>query len=247
MMSQAEKISVPADNPEYFNSVSVRQWTLDHHHHQSSSSVNSHMNTFSPRSSDPVMVEPEVVESFRTIEKLCQEKSRSSIKSKTSKKFGSLKRLFSSGSRRNSSDLDTSETSAPPPLTSSNQYASLPSTPRRARTNLFRLSSDSMRSINKCLAQAPQSSPSHAQRAGAGAKPPRNPVKQTKPPPGVIIPSSSTSFHRIPARTRSLSSGGHQQLSTWPGMTPPFTPPLHNTCRGYRDKELPDIVILFRY
>ena len=151
-MSQNRKLSFPADNPEYFN---VSNWQggemtmASPRNAESSSRQLLHLDSINRDNLEPTN---EVMECLENIEKLAEKQNGS--KSRTKKRLGSLKRLFSTGNRRGSSAGVENEY-LPSPSPSGNQYGSLPSTPTKVtNNNVFRLSSDSAKTATKSLSRA---------------------------------------------------------------------------------------------
>jgi len=229
---------------------------------------------FHRQTSDILEPTSEVVESLKHIEKLAEKQNS---KSRTKKRLGSLKRLFSTGSRRVSSSAEENEyLPTPSGFQSGSGTASQPTTPTRVTNNMqFRLSTDSTKSASRAqtlnkpkTSQLPPLSPAinierkvsqsyyNVSEQQTSNKPPilRTPVRSTKPPSGV---SQTPQRHRsgpgaaagaaasgAGSRLRSVSSSVNHD-SVWPGMEAPPLPQLHKTCRGYKDSDMPNIVILF--
>lgn len=137
-MSHIRQLSIPADNPEYFNSS---RWTVDN---DDQSSV---MRSAGVVTND-IMVEQAPVQLMESIKMIDNMAAKEETKPRSKNRLGSsLKRLFRSASRRGSAseievDHSNNNSSSLPPVSHTNHYASLPSSPRhqsKARTQTSRV------------------------------------------------------------------------------------------------------------
>ena len=128
-MSHIRQLSIPADNPEYFNSS---RWTVDVDNNDQSSVMRSAgvvTNDIMVQQQAPV----QVMESIKIIDNMA---AKEETKPRSKNRLGSsLKRLFRSASRRGSAseievDHSNNNSSSLPPVSNTNHYASLPSSPR---------------------------------------------------------------------------------------------------------------------
>ena len=224
-MSQNRKLSVPADNPQYFSQT---DWPLESPAMAMAGADQTSRLTVEEIGDLEPSITTEVVQSLLNIEKLAGKQG--STKAKTKRGLGSSLRrsallhlhntnlrfhlsyfrLFSSGQRRGSSGVENEY--HPTPLPGGHQASgSLPTTPVKIMNNnsLFRHSTDSGKTINfqpsMSLIGTPIS-PSAAEprsyynidNKSNTLKLSKTPVKHSKPPPG---PS------RTPQKVRSLSVG----------------------------------------
>jgi len=265
VMTENRKLSVPADNPEYFN---LADWEGIGGDGSSQAETNQAiLNNLGD-------LEPprEVFDSLVSIEKLTE---KNNAKTKKKKLGSSLKRLFSSNNRRNSgSGLENEYLPTPSsPNDTFKAFGSLPSTPTKTPQNPFFRHSSESKSLKSTLSRqvsnpmtptTPDNSTNNPSskfyyntqenKASGSAKPKsaKTPVKSSKPPPGpnksntprktsVTSPMKSGGMlSRV--RTRSTCSTGREGV---PGMEAPPLPVLHSVCRGFVEGEMPSIVILY--
>ena len=208
-MNHTRKLSLPADNPEYFNicqpeteqrprlvmgpdAVTYRRQTSD--------------------ISDIFEPTDEVRESLENIEKLAEKQ-----KSRASKnRLGSLKRLFSSGARRGSSSGVENEYL---PTPAGHQGGSLPCTPTKLNNNnIFRLSSDSTTSsqtVTNNLTRTktlPPALPIHSTSVSY-QNIPFEPVIKSKPPASASVTPLKSSLPPAPQSSRTPLKGGQSRGS----------------------------------
>ena len=122
-MSQTVKMSIPADNPEYFNSSRWLEPAVQ-------SSVTAPQVVTNPIMETPV----QVLESIKNID-IDKMVAKDETKTRSKKRLGPLKRLFRSASRRESASevevgFSNINSSPLPPVPHTNHYASLPLSPR---------------------------------------------------------------------------------------------------------------------
>ena len=243
-MSQNRKLSVPADNPQYFSLTPVMA-DQDHAARLTAGDLGD---------LEPAMT-TEVVESLRNIEKLAEKKS--STKSKSRGRLGSFFSLFSSGQRRGSSSGVENEYIPSP---AGQAYGSLPSTPTKTcnNNNLFRLSTDSSKTLNRAALLATPVSPAKTEEEprsyyniesrASSLTGGRTPVKHSKPPPGpgrLLTPQKTRSFSAGNTLQRSGPRWSEEGRQEWPGLEAPALPVLHRTCRGFPARDRPRRVILY--
>ena len=261
-MTENRKLSVPADNPEYFN---LADWEGIGGDGSSQAETNQAiLNNLGD-------LEPprEVFDSLVSIEKLTE---KNNAKTKKKKLGSSLKRLFSSSNRRNSgTGLENEYLPTPSsPNDAFKAFGSLPSTPTKTPHNPFFRHSSESKSLKTPLTRqlsnpltptTPDKGTNPSSRwyyntqqdAKSSAKPKsaKTPVKSSKPPSGpnksntprktiVTSPLKSGVMGRV--RTRSTCSSGREGV---PGMEAPPLPVLHSVCRGFVMGEMPSIVILY--
>ena len=213
-MSQNRKLSVPADNPQYFSvTASPGQGAAM----PGELPATPRLTPQDLGDLEPTMT-TEVVQSLINIEKLAEKQS--STKSKTKRRLGSLFSLFSSGHRRGSTSGVENEYI---PTPAGQAYGSLPSTPTKIshnNNNLFRLSTDSSKTLHRGASIGTPISPAKSE---AEARPYYNidnksatlrlgsktPAKNSKPPPG---PSLAGRL-QTPQKVRSISGGNTIQRS----------------------------------
>ena len=182
-MNHTRKLSLPADNPEYFN---VSQSDTDQ---RPRLVMGPDTVTYRRQTSDiSDIFEPtdEVRESLENIEKLAEKQ-----KSRASKnRLGSLKRLFSSGARRGSSSGVEENEYLPTPA-GHHQSGSLPCTPTKLNNNnnIFRLSTDSTNS-SQTVSQVSSSM--------TRTLPTPQPSKTTSMSTAALHKTSSVSYQNIP-------------------------------------------------
>ena len=209
-MSHIRQLSIPADNPEYFNSSRWLEPAVQ-------SSVTAPQAVTNPIMETPV----QVLESIKNIDEMV---AKEETKTRSKKRLGPLKKLFRSASRRGSASevevgFSNINSSPLPPVPHTNHYASLPSSPRKIFSE-------------KTQARVNRANEGAGDRLNNNIKLPSGNII----PPSLrhrYLHSTLLAKHLNLPSSRSHSSGARQD-SSWPGMVLPLAPRLHSSCRGYR-------------